>query len=43
MQIALRNDDKDYYGFVVVILSLFNDFFFTLELILMIWKTSQHF
>ena len=28
MQIALRNDDKDYYSFVVVILSLFNDVFF---------------
>lgn len=44
MQIALRNGDKDSYCFVVVILSVFHDvFFFTLELIVMIWKTSQHF
>ena len=44
MQIALRNGDKDSYCFVVVILSLFNDVSFSLlELIVMIWKTSQHF
>lgn len=42
--VALRNGDKDSYCFVVVILSLFNDVSFSLlELIVMIWKTSQHF
>lgn len=45
MQIALRNGDKDSYCLSCCFFKFIQwcFLFFTLELIVMIWKTSQHF